>query len=466
MSEIEQAKSRRYRFLKAVHDLAEGAPATEVRGEDVAERLGIDVEGQDFHKLAHYHVKAGNIEDLESNWGLLTLTVQGISEVERAMMPESRQERRNRFLRAVYDLSDSNPAEFVYWRDVAPKLGWDADNDAHLQEALGIAEYLKRSQLITIEVSEGVVYRITSKGIDEVEGNKQQESSGPSFVFNAPVHRSVVETHNTAELTNKELRKQFLRAAYHLGESRRGRIVGLNEIAEVMQDSMNVNDPSFVDKLTDTADYLYERGLIQKQTVGYGIISITAAGIDEVERNEPYTLPANTPVTPDEFSDAAAVGEAPVEIRDSLRRFERDHPNPARVAFIMMPFGETTAHDEITRTIKKVLAERGIKGIRADDKRYHDDLFPNVLTYMHGCGLGIAVFERLEADETNPNVALEVGYLFAMRKPVCLLKDRTLKTLQADLVGRLYDPFDPQDPAGTIPPAVQKWLSDKELPES
>ena len=127
----------------------------------------------------------------------------------------------------------------------------------------------------------------------------------------------------------------------------------------------------------------------------------------------------------------------------------------------MMQFGETPAHKAITQAIRDALNVRGIIGVRADDKRYHDDLFPNVLTYMYGCGLGIAVFERLEADETNPNVALEVGYLFAMQKPVCLLKDRTLRTLQADLVGKLYDPFDPQDPMGTIQPVVQKWLSDK-----
>ena len=132
----------------------------------------------------------------------------------------------------------------------------------------------------------------------------------------------------------------------------------------------------------------------------------------------------------------------------------------------MMQFGETRAHNEITSAIKEALAARGIEGVRADDKRYNDDLLPNILTYMHGCGLGVAVFERLEADETNPNVALEVGYLFAMRKPVCLLKDRTLRTLQADLVGRLYDLFDPQNPAETIPPAVKKWLSDKDLPSS
>ena len=89
----------------------------------------------------------------------------------------------------------------------------------------------------------------------------------------------------------------------------------------------------------------------------------------------------------------------------------------------MMQFGQTKAHTEITEAVRTGLEAHGIKGIRADDKRYHDNLFYNVLTYMHGCGLGMAIYERIETQTPNPNVALEVGYLFAMRKPVCLLKD-------------------------------------------
>jgi len=101
--------------------------------------------------------------------------------------------------------------------------------------------------------------------------------------------------------------------------------------------------------------------------------------------------------------------------------------------------------------------------LRADDKQYHDDLFPNVLTYMYGCRFGIAVFERLEEDDFNPNVSLEVDYMNALKKSVCLLKDKTLKTLQTDLVGKLYKIFDPQDIINTIPSELEKWLRDKDL---
>lgn len=76
---------------------------------------------------------------------------------------------------------------------------------------------------------------------------------------------------------------------------------------------------------------------------------------------------------------------------------------------------------------------------------------------------GLAVFERLEEDDFNPNVSLEVGYMHALKKSVCLLKDRTLKTLQTDLVGKLYKIFDPQDPEATIPDELEKWIRDKDI---
>jgi hypothetical protein len=155
------------------------------------------------------------------------------------------------------------------------------------------------------------------------------------------------------------------------------------------------------------------------------------------------------------------VFEPPIEIQESLALFKRDYPDPNKVAFIMMQFGKTKAHNEIGKAIRRVLDSHGISGVKADDKQYHDDLFYNVMTYLYGCGSGIAVFERIEAEDFNPNVSFEVGYMFALRKPVCLLKDRTLKTLHTDLVGKLYKVFDPQEPGKTIPDEISQWLSDK-----
>jgi len=151
----------------------------------------------------------------------------------------------------------------------------------------------------------------------------------------------------------------------------------------------------------------------------------------------------------------------PIEIQQSLRQFRMDYPSATKVAFVMMKFGTTEAHNKIIAGIRDALLPFNMSAVRADDKEYHSDLFYNILTYLYGCGFGIAVFERIEHEDFNPNVSLEVGYLLALKKQVCLLKDKTLKTLPTDLVGKLYRTFDPQDPVTSIPPSLLKWMKDK-----
>jgi hypothetical protein len=103
------------------------------------------------------------------------------------------------------------------------------------------------------------------------------------------------------------------------------------------------------------------------------------------------------------------VARPPVEISESLAQFRRDFPDPNRVAFVMMQFGSTSAHSRILAGIVSALEPHGMTALRADDKQYHDDLYFNILTYVYGVRFGIAVFERIEQDNFNPNVSLEVG---------------------------------------------------------
>lgn len=166
-------------------------------------------------------------------------------------------------------------------------------------------------------------------------------------------------------------------------------------------------------------------------------------------------------ITPDEAKSSYFRFDYPVEIKESLEKFKLEYSNPDKVAFIMMEFGDTKTHIDILEAINETLDSHSIKGLRADDKNYHEDLYYNVLTYLNGCGFGIAVFERIEEEKPNPNVSLEVGYMLALRKDICLLKDRTLKTLHTDLIGKLYKVFDPQDSRGTIPKELSNWLSDR-----
>jgi len=148
------------------------------------------------------------------------------------------------------------------------------------------------------------------------------------------------------------------------------------------------------------------------------------------------------------------------QLRMEIKNFGSDYPD-GKVAFIMMKFENTAAHRAIVDEIKRVCKKHGICARRADDKQYHEDLFPNIRVYMHGCDFGIAVFERISADDYNPNVSLEVGYMLGLDKKVCLLKDKTLRELNTDLVGKLYKPFDTRDVKNTLEQVLEKWLEDK-----
>lgn len=171
-------------------------------------------------------------------------------------------------------------------------------------------------------------------------------------------------------------------------------------------------------------------------------------------------LPDDPPVA---NAGSSAQPFGPVAIQESLAAFRSDYPNPDRVAFIMMQFAETSAHIGIEKSIKDTLTKYSYQGVLARDKEYHDELYPNIQTYMHGCGFGIAVFDRVERDTFNPNVSLEVGYMLGLKKKLLLLKDKNLTALHADLVGKLYRTFDVLHPAETIPKEVESWMEDKSL---
>ena len=152
---------------------------------------------------------------------------------------------------------------------------------------------------------------------------------------------------------------------------------------------------------------------------------------------------------------------APENISESLRSFKRDHPDPGKVGFVMMRFDENDTQETIFRAIAHTLQSVGLTAVRADVKEYDDNLLGNAKTYLYGCEFGIAVFEHIDGESFNPNVALEVGYMMALKKQICLLKDRRLPKLPTDLAGRLYRDFDPEDIDTTISKALRSWLKDK-----
>jgi hypothetical protein len=53
--------------------------------------------------------------------------------------------------------------------------------------------------------------------------------------------------------------------------------------------------------------------------------------------------------------------------------------------------------------------------------------------------------------------------MFALGKNVCLLKDKTLNSLHADIIAKLYKNFDTHDIEKTVSQELTKWLKDKEI---
>jgi nucleoside 2-deoxyribosyltransferase len=143
-----------------------------------------------------------------------------------------------------------------------------------------------------------------------------------------------------------------------------------------------------------------------------------------------------------------------------LLKFAEDHADTGKNVFLIVRFQPESPFPVIVSTIRDACAAHGLDVLRADDREYTDDIWDNVMTYMYACASAIAVFDQINYREFNPNVALEVGFMLAQRKPVLLLKDTAIHTLPADIVGKSYRPFNTYDPAGTIPPQIEKWIVD------
>jgi len=253
-------------------------------------------------------------------------------------------------------------------------------------------------------------------------------------------------------------------------------------LEEIMKEAGRASPPNATTKTEVAAVGLFFISEIQKGTDAFNVAysygvhpNFSNADIqDEVdELMRRYIAPAVEyvelelnkmfPDQSDEIYNSIPMLTHPPEISESLHRFRKDNPHYNSNGFIIMNFGETKAHDAIADVIRSTLKGCGLNGLRADDKEYDENLMGNVLTYVYGCSFGIAVFERLEDEYFNPNVSLEVGYMKALNKSICLLKDKTLKALQTDLVGKLYKSFDPQSPSASIPKQLEKWLRDRDI---
>jgi len=153
----------------------------------------------------------------------------------------------------------------------------------------------------------------------------------------------------------------------------------------------------------------------------------------------------------------------PPEIRESLSRFRERFPSTHRTAFLMMRYRDSDILHRLHNATALAFQKRGIQVLRANDHWFHQSLLINLRTYLHGCGFGIAIFEQLDNEDHNPNVALEVGYLMALEKPICLFKELSLISTPSDILAQMYEVFDASNPEQSIDKASELWLRKSQL---
>ena len=109
---------------------------------------------------------------------------------------------------------------------------------------------------------------------------------------------------------------------------------------------------------------------------------------------------------------------------------------------------------KLIRSIKTALSNEGLFGVLASEHNLTDDLY-NPVACLLCCSRGIAVFDTPEALEMfNPNVAYELGMLHLLSHRCLILKHESLKTLQTDILMKLYTPY--QKPT-QVPTIIKEW---------
>ena len=129
-----------------------------------------------------------------------------------------------------------------------------------------------------------------------------------------------------------------------------------------------------------------------------------------------------------------------------------------KVAFVIMKFSKDDRFIKALSTIKNILQKYSIIGVRADEYQFARTIWENIKAYMDNADFGIAITDSVEEDYINSNVSVEIGYMLALKKKVCLLKEKSLDKLHSDFAGIIYKEFDINNVEGTIPTVLTDWM--------
>jgi hypothetical protein len=188
-----------------------------------------------------------------------------------------KRELREQFLRAAYDLSPGREGRLVGMFEIAEALGMDFTPEGDIGRLLETANYLGEVGLIKNHMKNYATLSITSEGIDEVEGNKRQETHPTtSFTFNAPVHGSVIGTDNTAELTNSfDFRRVEIEIEERGGEDEEALREALEEIRHLLERGENLDRGALARFSTVMERHSWFTGSVMQALLGFATQTVS-----------------------------------------------------------------------------------------------------------------------------------------------------------------------------------------------
>lgn len=137
------------------------------------------------------------------------------------------------------------------------------------------------------------------------------------------------------------------------------------------------------------------------------------------------------------------------------------YKTPESNLFLMTRFRETPYHQAISDSVEYAAKAFGLEFVRADDKNFPGTvLWDRVQACIDACHYGVAVFEAIDETEFNPNIALELGYMRALKRQCLVLKEQRLKNLPTDLCGEVYKPFDSMNISATLLAQMADWFKE------
>jgi hypothetical protein len=125
--------------------------------------------------------------------------------------------------------------------------------------------------------------------------------------------------------------------------------------------------------------------------------------------------------------------------------------------FIMMRYTDSPEFRAIETAIRTAVKRFGLIARLAKDRALSDDLWENIRIYMGTSRYGIAVFEEIDRRDFNPNVSLELGYMYALGCRCLLLKDKRMPGLPTDSCGKIYRNFDTYNANTSVSEQVSSW---------